>query len=194
MTRKELDNLTDEQLIDCLMAGDGQVVEYLFYDKCRAMFGYIIKEVFSHRIHIDELVNELYLMLREDNWRRVRKFEGRSRFTTWLSVVATRFFIAKRDQMIDSARNNPLSEWQINNIPCRNGFDDFIGRIDLYNAINKLDSPRDRFVVLALEIEGQSAGEVASVLGVTVENLYNIKRRAKERLSNILKENDYAIQ
>lgn len=191
MTKKELENLTDHQLIEYLVAGESWAVEYLFYDKCRAMFDYIIREVFRGGVQRDELINELFLFLSRDNWRRVRQFRAESRFTTWLSVVAVRFFLAKRNELIDSDRNNSLNERDINNVPCRFGYDDFVAKIDLYNLIGRLSNPRDRYVLLALDIYGHSIEEVAAELGVTVDNLYNIRRRAKERLSNIVKQRDY---
>lgn len=191
MTNKELENLTDQQLIEYLIAGESWAVEYLFYYKCRAMFDYIIREVFRGAAHRDELINELFLFLSRDNWRRVRQFRADSRFTTWLSVVAVRFFLAKRAELIDSQKNNTLNERDINNVPCCSGYDDFVAKIDLYNLIGRLPNPRDRHVLLALEIYGHSIEEVAAELGVTVDNLYNIRRRAKERWSNIAKHEKY---
>ncbi|MEG0900434.1 MAG: sigma-70 family RNA polymerase sigma factor [Oscillospiraceae bacterium] len=155
------------------------------------MFDYIIREVFCGAAQRDELINELFLFLSRDNWRRVRQFRAESRFTTWLSVVAVRFFLAKRNELIDSDRNNSINERGINNIPCRCEYDDFVAKIDLYNLIGRLPNPRDRYVLLVLEIYGHSIEAVAAELGVTVDNLYNIRRRAKERLSNIVKSEKY---
>jgi DNA-directed RNA polymerase specialized sigma24 family protein len=62
----------------------------------------------------------------------------------------------------------------------------------LLNAIQKLSSPRDKFVVIAIEIEGYEVDEVANQLNVTKANLYNIKKRALDKLAKILKEYSYA--
>lgn len=190
MGNRDSNKLTDREIINFLIAGDEQIVEYFFYEKCSSMFGYIVKEVFGYHVNKDELVSELYIYLQENNWSKVRKFNYQSRFTTWLSVVAVRFFIKKRAVMIDS-------DWQkaqideIRNIATLERYDTFIVKMDIYTAINKLSNPRERFVLMAIEIEGRDDKAVADLLGIEVANLYNIKSRAKKHLSNIIKENYY---
>lgn len=191
MNKNELIKLTDQQLIEYLIQGNSQVIQYLFYEKCSSMFGYIIKEVFSYQVNKDELANELYIYLSEDNWKKVREFEGRSKFTTWLSVISVRYFCKKKGNMIDvDPRKTQIDEAE--KLPDNCTYDSFINNIDLYNAINKLKNPRDRFVIMALEIEGRSPDEVAKCLNITVDNLYNVRKRAKNHLSNILTEYKYA--
>lgn len=190
MNKNGLNTLTDQQIIEYLIQGNSQVIKYLFYEKCSSMFGYIIKEVFSYKIDKDELVNELYIYLSDDNWKKVREFEGRSKFTTWLSVISVRYFCKKKRNMIDTdLRKAQIDEAEKlpNNIP----YENFVNNIDLFNAINKLKNPRDRFVIMALEIEGRTPDEVANSLDITVDNLYNVRKRAKKHLSNNLTEYKY---
>ena len=66
------------------------------------------------------------------------------------------------------------------------------GKMDMLNAIHKLKCPRDRFVVIAMEIEGQEADEIAKQLNVTKANLYNIKKRALDKLAILLNDYKYA--
>lgn len=191
MNKNELNTLTDQQIIEYLIRGNGQVIQYLFYEKCSSMFGYIIKEVFAYQVDKDELVNELYIYLSEDNWKKVREFEGRSKFTTWLSVISVRYFYKKKRNMIEfDPRKTQINEAE--KLSNDNTYDSFVKNIDLYNAINKLKNARDRFVIMALEIEGRTIEEVAKSLGITIENLYNVRKRAKKHLSNILTEYKYA--
>lgn len=179
--------LQDKEIIEGLLNGDEKVIKYLFYDKCAMMFAFIVKEVFCYRVNKDELVNELYIYLKENDWQRVRQFAYRSRFTTWLSVVAVRYFICKRDELINSRSSNT----QLYEVRQPVTADKTVEKIDLYRAISKLKSSRDRFVLIALEIEGWDEVDVARELGVTVANVYNIKSRAMKRLSNILTEYRY---
>jgi RNA polymerase sigma factor (sigma-70 family) len=191
MDKNELNGLTDKQIIDYLIIGDNRVTNFLFYEKCSSMFGYIIKEVFAYQVDKDELVSELYIYLSEDNWKKVREFEGRSKFTTWLSVISVRYFYKKKRNMIESdPRNTQIDEAE--KLPSGVTYDNFVNNIDLYNAINKLKNPRDRFVIMALEIEGQTPDEVAMSLEISVDNLYNVRKRAKKHLSDILTEYKYA--
>jgi len=66
------------------------------------------------------------------------------------------------------------------------------GKIDILNAIQKLKCPRDRFVVIAMEIEDREAEEIAKQLNVTTANLYNIKKRALDKLAILLNDYKYA--
>lgn len=191
MDNKELCGLTDHEIIEYLIQGNSQVIQYLFYEKCNSMFGYIIKEVFAYHVDKDELVNELYIYLREDDWKKIRSFEGRSKFTTWLSVISVRYFCNKKRNMIEFDTRETLID-EADKVSDNSTCDRFVNNIDLYNAINKLKNPRDRFVIMALEIEGRTVEEVAKSLGITIDNLYNVRKRAKKHLSNILTEYKYA--
>jgi len=187
-----MNQLSDIDLIHLILLNNNSAISYLFYNKCSSMFNYIIKEVFSYQVEKDELISELYLYLCNDNWKKVREFEGRSKFTTWLSVVAVRFFLKKKISMIDSKANcTPYSESAMH-IPCKISHASMIERMDLINAIQKLKNGRDKFVILSIEIEGYEAEEVAKQLGITKANLYNIKKRALNKLSDILKDYNYA--
>ncbi len=191
-TDKELKGMTDQKIIAELIADNASVVEFVFYQKCKAMFEYAVKSIFTYQVTRNELISELYLFLRDDNWRKVREFEGRSKFTTWLSVVSIRFFLKRKASLIDVEAKYALCSDKVMNLAGKNAHEEMIGKIDLINAIQRLKSPRDKYVILSLEIEGYDADEVALNLGVTKANLYNIKKRALEKLSKSLTEYNYA--
>lgn len=58
--------------------------------------------MFSYEVDYDEFVNEFYLYVMENDAYRLRQFQGRSSIYQWMKVVAIRYFIAKRDGMIDN--------------------------------------------------------------------------------------------
>lgn len=191
MTKKELQSLSDKEIIDFLIKGNNQVVKYLFYEKYSSLFGYLIKNIFVYKISKDELINEFYLFLSENNWAKIHSFDNRSKLVTWISIVAVRFSLKIKNKLIVSDDYYTLNAKELKNISENSLLNSFIANIDLYYAINKLKNPRDRFIIMALEIEGQSIEEVAKSLNITIENLYNVRKRAKEKLSNILTEYKY---
>lgn len=191
MKTVKFDSLADEQIVKLLISNDEGLICYLFYDKCKPMFAYIVKEVFEYQVDLNELVSEFYIYLKENNWQKVCGFTFRSKFTTWLSVVAVRFFIKKKKEMIDLYHENAPLNKELTTLSVM-PYDVLSDKMDLYMALNKLRSPRDKFVIITLEIEGRPVEEVASQLNVTVANLYNIRKRAHTRLYNILKEYKYA--
>ena len=63
--------------------------------------------------------------------------------------------------------------------------------MDIKHGLDQLEPPRDREILSSLLLRDEEPHEVAKRIGVTVDNLYNIKRRALARL--IQKHlNDYA--
>lgn len=94
--------MTDQQIIEALIARDEQVTEQFFFGNCRPLFLSIIGYVFSYEVDYDEFVNEFYLHLMENDAYRLRQFQGRSTVYQWMKVVATRFFIAKRNNLIEN--------------------------------------------------------------------------------------------
>ncbi len=190
-SKKELSRMTDSELIQLMISNDKTVIEFVFFEKCKFLFNYIIKEIFSNQIEKDELINELYLFLRQDNWQKVRNFQGRSKFTTWLSVIAVRFFLKKKASLTESDTFYPIIPELAATYPCRNTYEEMISKMDLINAIHRLKSPRDRFVIFSMEIEGYGTDEVASQLNITKANLYNIRKRAFKRLSKLLTDYSY---
>ena len=99
--------MTDQEIIQGLIARDNRVTEEFFFDKCRPLFVNIINLVFSYKVDYDEFVNELYVYLMEDDAQKIRNFEFRSSVYAWLKILAIRYFIKKRERMIDDSPNRP---------------------------------------------------------------------------------------
>ena len=94
--------MTDQQIIEHLIAHDEWVTQQFFFKDCRPLFKSIIHAIFYDRLEYDELVNELYLYLMQNDAYKLRQFEGRSSIYQWLKTTAIRFFLEKRDEMIEN--------------------------------------------------------------------------------------------
>lgn len=70
-------------------------------NSCRPLLCKIIKEVFNSVSYVeyDDLVSELYLYLMKDDAKKLKAFRYESTFNTWLTLVATRFFIKIREKI-----------------------------------------------------------------------------------------------
>ena len=93
--------MTEQQIIDALIERDERVTKRFFFENCRPLFVSIIRHVFSYEVDYDEFVNELYVYIMENDAYRLKQFKGRSSIYQWLKVVAIRFFMAKRNKMIE---------------------------------------------------------------------------------------------
>ena len=181
--------LSDRQLVEMLLANDEEAVEYVFFHRCDGMFEHIVNSILPNG-NKEELINEYYLYLREDDWRRLRQFEFRSGLNTWLTIVAIRFFNSKKSlaQTNDKALNSlPMDK-------AENVADDFdvyheMSRVELYDAINRLSKPRERLALLG-ELMGKSAESIAEELGCTVAAVYNLTKKARKAVKKMMKGKD----
>ncbi len=93
--------MTDKEIIQGLIARDNRVTEEFFFVKCRPLFYAIMKLVFSYEVDYDEMVNELYVYLMEDDAAKLQNFQYRCSVYQWLKILTIRFFIKKRKNLIE---------------------------------------------------------------------------------------------
>lgn len=176
--------MTDQEIVNALIERDGRVTQEFFFKKCEPLFRSIIRSVFSYRVDYDEFVSEFYIFLMEDDARRLRKFEGRSSIYSWLKVVAIRFFVAKRDQLIENDSNEPLISKEQRKLSGEYGAETE-ARMDVAKVFSMMSNRRYVYVIRRLVLEDAEPQEVADEMDVTVDNLYNIKKRAMAEFTKI---------
>ena len=53
--------MDNQQIIDGLIARDGEITQKFFFEDCKPLFRSIIKSVLSYEVDYDEFVSELYI-------------------------------------------------------------------------------------------------------------------------------------
>ena len=175
-------SMTDKEIIQGLIARDNEVTEEFFFVKCRPLFLSIIRRVFDYEVEYDEVVNELYLYLMEDDARKLRNFEYRSSVYQWLKVLAIRYLVKKRENMIETSDNETLYEGQTIRMASER---ESSAKEDLQRLFAMMPNQRYAFVIQRLVLEDQEPEQLAKELDITVDNLYNIKRRAMAQLAHV---------
>ena len=172
--------MIDQEIIQGLIARDPAVTKEFFFEKCRPLFYSIMKLVFDHEVEYDEMVNELYLYLMEDDAVKLRNFGYRSSVYLWLKILAVRFFIKKRARLIDdSSQATPYDERR----QIAASETDMTAETDLEQLFEAMPNKRFVHVIRRLVLEGQEPNQLANEMGITTANLYNIKRRAMVQLT-----------
>lgn len=174
----------DIELVAAILKRDEDVTRSFFFDKCRGMLTCVMQKVFAYPVEYDELVNALYLYLMEKDAYRLRQYKGRSTIYLWLQTIATRFFIQYRDQVIDNTTDSPLLE-DISNEPI-DDIDDEMEMCTIRSAFEQMPNRRYAFVLQRLVIDEANPKTVAEEMGITIDNLYNIKKRALTQLTQQL--------
>jgi len=140
--------------------------------------------VFNCPVEYNEMVSELYDYLMEDDGAKLRQFQYRSTVYQWLKVVATRFFIRRRDSLIGNTSKEPLYEKPDDNMTVDTA-QAVAHRIDVSRLLALMENQRYADVIRHLILQDEEPEKYAVSIGVTVDNLYNIKRRAIAALSRI---------
>ena len=196
MEEKDYALISDRELVDRLLIGDEEIVRYLFFDKCTPMFNYILHRFCPCQLDKNELINELYLYLQSDNWYKLRQFDFRSKLTTWLTVVAVRFFQKRKGVLMDYRNQSaPIKEEEkvFDFLP------ELISKMDVWNAIRKMNNERYRQVLVDLvsntwfRMTCRTEKGLAREMNVTVENLYNIRHRAVKQLIAVIREEEHYV-
>ena len=97
--RKEsMTSWSDERLVKAVLSGDQDAVVYMFYTKYSATFQYHIYKLFDYKVEVSDLVDEFFLFMYEDDWKRLRSYDpSMSSLSTWISTVSYRFLEITRD-------------------------------------------------------------------------------------------------
>jgi RNA polymerase sigma factor (sigma-70 family) len=186
---KSIEKFSDKEIVDGILIQDEQIVRYFFFEKCIPLFISINSDIFNGHAEPNELINMLYLYLYENNWHRLRSFDGqKSKLITWISKVARRFFAKKLAEMMkkknekNTYMQNKLheedeqAEQELEPKP----------KLDVETVKSSLSNERYCEVIRRVVIKDEDPQKVADKMGVTVDNLYNIKARALKKLKRII--------
>lgn len=176
--------MTDKEIIEGLIDRHNYITEQFLYIKCRPLLLSILHHVFRHHVEYAEMVDKLYLYLMEDDCRKLRQFQYRSTIYQWLKVVATRFFIQTREEMIGNFTKEPPYE-KNDKEESADIVSIISDKIDVEVLLRLMPNQRYAEVIRRMIIEDADPAVYAVELGVTVDNLYNIKKRAMAAITRI---------
>ena len=189
LPRKEpMTSWPDGRLIKAVLSGDQDAIVYMFYTKFSATFQYHIYKLFDYKVDIQDLVDEFFLFLYEDNWKRLRSYDpSLSALSTWISTVSYRFFRDYKRSKIDLNGAITISDkWETFRGDWVQSIDAGI-MIDIETAIDAIKSDRDREIAKQLFIEDREYEAIAEEFGMTCDYVYTVKNRIIKQLKTTLK-------
>lgn len=169
-------HMTDREIIQGLIDRDNRITGQFLFVRCSPLLSAIMRNVFDGRVEYDELVALLYDYLMANDCARLRQFQFRSSLYQWLKVVATRFFIRHRDSVIEERSQEPL--YEIGEGGAVDSIRDISVRMDVCTLLAMMENRRYAEAIRRLVLDEVEPSRYAEEIGVSVDNLYNIKRRA----------------
>lgn len=166
----------DHEIVRRMLDGDEEAIELLLIEKCGRTIQYL-----ARRYSCGDLLAQVYLLLSENDWRRLRSWSGEGSLAGWVRSVAVRICLG---EMKGNRRMDPLAEGvepkDERQTPAGLHRSMDIGL--MMDSIGCLKNKTERAVLILCELEGWSAADAAKLLGLTPANVYTINFRAKANL------------
>lgn len=180
--------MTEGEIIEGLLARDEAVTYDFFYTfkekSCRRLLTSIISYVFSYHVEYEEAVSEFYAYIMADDGKKLRQIQDRNTLFGWIKISATRFFIKKRDNLIENSSQEALMA----KAERETYVDDFskeTARKDVMNILSRMKNKRYAYVIWQLILLDREPDELARSMNITTANLYNIKKRAMAEFTRV---------
>lgn len=168
--------ISDTEYIAGLKSGNNHITKSFFYGLCNYLLNDIKFSLMDGNVDYDELVNELFLYLSKDNWRKLETFAGINgcSLCSWVTRITWRYFFKQRERLFGKAVLG-IPDIQVDKTS--ENLDIEIA-MDVNTTFERMPNKRYVQVLQWMLVEGYDADEVATKLNTTVANVYNIKHRA----------------
>lgn len=181
--KKSPSAMGDAELVSAVISGDKDAIVYMFYTKFSATFQYHIYKLFDYKIEVADLIDEFFLYLHEDEWKRLKVYDSvKSSLSTWISTVSYRFFRDYKRSKIDLNGLITISnKWETYRTDWVEEYDKSI-LVDIESAIQKLKSDRERKIAEMIFIKDCELEIVAADFQISIDYVYTIKNRVSKQL------------
>jgi len=180
---------SESELIARIVSGDSAAA-----DEFVERFGGLVYTILTRDLRLpsdraDEVFQQLFVRLWEGQYRRLRQWRGRGKFTSYLAVLVRR--LAYDDLRSRPPRTGTASGDSHDEPPAtqRDAMEQMLVHEQgqaVREAVAQL-LPRDREILERRHEQGQSYREMAEAMGMTVSHVGVALARAEARLTKILR-------
>ena len=187
MSEREQFIKADQELLDKVFEGDRNAITTFYETYKRLIYGVILKSQFDSS-NSDDLFQEFFKRLMENDWRRLRRWNAESRLSTYLVSIL-------RNHLIDEGRRKKdtviLDE---KNAPSTHPMDEIEKKMDLRTLKQKLAeccqklSERDQRIYTRRFVDEASTAEISEEMSLTPNATYQAIHSTKDRLTRCMKD------
>lgn len=144
--------MTDQEIVASLIRRDPQATARFFFNDCRPLFLSVIRRVFgTQAVDYDEIISELYVLLMENDAKKLRSFRFESTLYQWLKTTAIRhcLWLKQKARVIDNESQEP----PINKGGEHSSIECSQAQIDLECLLQQMRNQRYALVVRLLMID-----------------------------------------
>ncbi len=173
---------SDQQLIQSILAGQQQAFTELTQHYRKRLISFLTGRHQLPKDEAEDIVQDVFATLVENNFAALRSFAGRSSFYTYLCAIALRRLYRSRRRMLPRAEpavDNPPHE------PAADPTEKEITAADVRQALQTL--PEEfRIALMLYHFGGMEYHEIAALLDIPVNTVATRICRAKRRLRELL--------
>ncbi len=196
----QVENLEDDRLIALIVQGDAGAISHLLVQRCGPGLKYLAEVKFrTLKIEFNELVSEVYIRLRRNQWQALRDFRGSNdqgqscKLTNYVMCIAARLLSRKMTKTVKETTGYVSLDELGGDVPAPEpDVDNRITITELIELVVTLPDPVDRAVLMLYKIEGKSVEEVAEQLGTSSGNVYTRTSRAVKALRDKVRTEEWA--
>lgn len=183
-----LKNISDKHLIRLFIEGDEKAQKW-FVEKYRKwVIGIAIKQFKLEVFNAEEIFQIVLLNLIERNYKVLKAWRGKGKFSTYLTVIVTRACIkyVNKDKKHDSIDDNEQALNQENSGPNPEEFVDSINRLEVIQRHFLQLSGRDQLLLSYRFVDELEPIEIAKILNMKPPTVRKAIHDATRRLKKTL--------
>ncbi len=190
----------EKELIRKCMEGDKRSWD-LFVDRYAGLIYYTVNKTLQdtgRREGSDaaqDLAHTVFLQLHENNYKKLRQFQGACSLPSWIRLISVRVTIdylrRRRDTFSldgESEAERKVAGMLIDNGPSAQEEMEARERKRIFEEISAKLTPRERLFVSLYYQKELTAAEVAKVMNATKGAVYTMKNRIQEKLRSLIDE------
>lgn len=178
----DYEKMTDQQLVEKVTkvpsgeSANEEAVAFLLYNRYTPLLTKLYRYVFQlHQGYYYDCLGDLFIYLKgsDSNWNKLRNFEWRSTFGTWLTPIAAHRFEKIKPYLIDkipysvsiSTGGDEVDDSPKFQLPEESAedYERNERKVMLLEAISKLEDEDQKFVILK-RLQGYNSKEIAELL------------------------------
>ncbi len=186
-----IDQLSDKEIVNGLLARDKAITMSFLYEKCYPLFKALYTKFDTDCSDCIEFINEIYVYImtksKKTHMSKLEMFGFRCHLVHWVRIVSVNYCISlyKKKQRLPQTGDNDGLETISGSMTLDTSI---IDHEDLEKVLAMMPNPRYRQIIRYHYIECRSNEETASLMKMSTDNFYNRKRLAKRQFINKLKE------
>jgi len=179
-----MDSLADEEVVHCVLAGDTAMFEILMRRHNQRLYR-VARAILRDDSEAEDLIQDTYVRA----YQHLSQFEGRAKFSTWLTRIAVNEALARKHRLDLYKEPGPMSEHQgekmdrfASNAPSPEQQASSSETLRLLeNAVATLPEIY-RMVFVLRDVEDMDTGDTAAALNISEESVKTRLHRARALL------------